>query len=153
MDPFTMYAIGSIASTGLSVLGSFGAAKTAKLEAGVNVANMEAQKAVSEAEARQRSADRMEMYNSNLSANIAQFAAQGRDVGSDRSVKAFLERQKEIAGQDIGRSAFMGGIESMRRSSEAYAEQARGAGQARAYTMQAFTTAASGLQRYYETKI
>ena len=143
----------TIASTGLSVLGSFGAAKTARLEAGVNVANMEAQKAVSEAEARQRSADRMEMYNSNLSANIAQFAAQGRDVGSDRSVKAFLERQKEIAGQDIGRSAFMGGIESMRRSSEAYAEQARGAGQARAYTMQAFTTAASGLQRYYETKI
>jgi hypothetical protein len=113
---------------------------------------MEAQKAISEAQARQRSADRMEEYNSNLSANVAQFFAQGRDVGSDRSVKAFLERQQEVAGQDIQRSAFMGQTESMMRASEAQAERARGAGQARASMLQGFTTAASGLQRYYEVK-
>ena len=34
-------------------------------------------------------------------ANVAMFYASGRDVGSDRSVEAFLAKQKEIAATDL----------------------------------------------------
>ena len=39
-----------------------------------------------------------------MSANIAALAATGRDIGSSMSIKAFLEKQKEIAYEDIGRT-------------------------------------------------
>lgn len=140
----------SIVSAGGSVLGGFGAQSSAEL----NAYNIETQRILSEAEAKARSNQRMEEYRSNLSSNIASFAAAGRDIGGmDRSVKAFLDRQKEIAFTDVSRSEFMGQQESARLQAEATATRREGQARAISGTINAFTTLAGGLYDYQQIKI
>ena len=69
---------------------------------------------------------RREEYDLATSANIAAFALQGRDITIDRSVEAFLEKQKEIARQDTGRIARQTDIEDLRADMMAMAEGRRG---------------------------
>ena len=135
-------------SAGGSILGGIGAKKSADL----NAFNIETEKVMGEAEAAQRNNDRMELYRSNLSANIASFAAQGRDVGSDRSVAAFLERQKEIATSDTARSDFMAMMQGLKLQSEAGAVRSEGRASMAAGFIDGFTTIAGGINRYNQVK-
>ncbi len=145
-----LFLASSAISAGGSLLGGIGAKKSADLEA----YNIETQRILSEAEAKARSNQRMEEYRSNLSANIASFAAAGRDIGGlDRSVKAFLERQKEIAFTDVSRSEFMSEQESARLRAEAAATRREGKARAISGAIGAFTTLAGGLYDYNQIKI
>lgn len=154
-------------SAGASVVGGIGAARTAKFNASqaefagrLEAFNIETERKLSVAEAAQRHNDRLELYRENLSANIASFAAAGRDIGgSDRTVAAFLEKQKEIAAGDTARSDFMGHITSQKMMAESasalYAGQQRAAairseGKAMALSsvVSAFSTVAGGLYNY-----
>lgn len=149
MDPFTIM---MLASTAASAGGQLIAGRAAKDAAELNAYNIKSQRIVGEAEAIQRHNDRLEQYRSNLSANIASFAAKGRDVGQDRSVAAFLERQKEVAASDTTRSDFMGMMESLKASSEAAAVRSEGRAQQTSSIIGAFTTLAGGLHKYQQTK-
>lgn len=139
-------------STGLSIVGQLFGGASARSASKLNAYNIETQRVMSQAEALQRHNDRLEQYRSNLSGNLASFAAQGRDIGSDRSVGAFLEKQKEIAASDTARSDLMGFMEATKLSAEAASVRAEGRAQQMSATIGAFTTLAGGLHRYQQTK-
>lgn len=148
-EPFTM---ALIASTGASALSSIAAGKSAELTSRLDSYNTETDGVLAEAEARARSNRRNEEYQANLSSNIASFAAMGRDVGSDRSVGAFLKKQKEVVGKDIARSDRAGEMESRQAIATAAGIRSEGKAAKRAGYVQAFTTIAGGTARYYEVK-
>ena len=140
----------SLISAGGSLLGGIGAKKSAELDA----YNIETQRILSEAEAKNRSNQRMDEYRFNLSANIASFAAAGRDIGGmDRSVKAFLDRQKEVAFTDVARSEFMSEQESARMRAEAAATRSEGKARLASAAIGAFTTIAGGLYDYNQIRV
>ena len=149
LDPFSML---MLASTAASAYGQLHAGKAQKNAADLNAFNIESERERSKAEARQRSNDRLEQYRSNMSANIASFAASGRDIGTDRSVGAFLQRQKEIAASDTARSDFMGQAQAAKLTAEAAATRAEGRAAMTAAKIGAFTSLASGIYRYGQIK-
>lgn len=159
----------SAAVLGSSVFSAFGqiaggraARQQAELNAYgamINAYNIETERELSRVQALQRHNDRLEQYRSNLSANIATFYATGRDVESDRSIQAFLDKQKEVAVDDAARSDFMAMMEQMKLTSQAAGERARGYGlraEGRAAQQSAvigaFTTLAGGLYRYDQVR-
>ena len=146
------------AQTGLTlaIFGAFyqrAAGKAQQKAAYLNAYNIETQRKISDTEAKQRNNDRMEQYRSNLSSNIASFAAMGRDIGgADRSVGAFLDRQKKIATDDTARSDFMGMAQGMKLQQQAAATRIEGRARMTAANIAAFTTLVSGINSYNQTK-
>lgn len=155
-----MWQILAAGAAGLSAVGQIAAGQAQQQASELNAFNIETDKVRSEIETKQRHNDRMEQYRSNLSANIASFAAAGRDVTAsadfaqqqDRSVQAFLNRQKEIAFDDTRRSDFMGAAEAARLQQKATATRIEGRAERQASTIGAFTTLTSGLSEYYRTR-
>ena len=139
-------------SAGISAMGQMAAGQAAKEAADLDAFNIETQRELSKAEALQRHNDRLEQYRYNTKANIAAFAASGRDIGGDRSVGAFLERQKEIATQDTKRSDFMGAMEAMKLQQQATATRVEGRARKQAAMIGAFSTMAQGFADYQSTK-
>ena len=135
-------------ASAVSAFGQLQAGKSQRSAAELNAFNLETERERTQVEARQNHNDRMELYRSNLSSNIASFAAAGRDVGRDRSVDAFLERQKEIASSDTARSDFMGMAQASKLTAQAAATRATGYAAQRAATIGAFTTLATGIYRF-----
>ena len=123
MDPFT---IAMLVSSGVSAVGQISAGMAAQQEAQLNAFQMQTQKKENQVTAMQQARARREEYDLATSANIAAFAAQGRDIGADRSVEAFLRRQEEVVGQDIGRIARQTRAEDLRADMMAMAERRRG---------------------------
>ena len=123
MDPFT---IAMLVSSGVSAVGQISAGMAAQQEAQLNAFQMQTQKKENQVTAMQQARARREEYDLATSANIAAFAAQGRDIGADRSVEAFLRRQEEVVGQDIGRIARQTRAEDLRADMMAMAEKRRG---------------------------
>jgi len=164
--PFFLLA-STIVGAGAQIAGGIGAARAANFNgqqaefAGrLEAFNIETERKLSMAEAAQRHNDRLQIYSENLSSNIASFAAAGRDVGgADRTVSAFLDRQKEIAAGDTSRSDFMAQITSQKLQAESLAAKAGGQQRAAAIRDEgraaaissmvgAFTTLAGGLYQY-----
>ena len=148
MLPFLM-----LASQGVSAAGSLMGGMAQKNAAELNAFNIETEKELGKAQALQRHNDRLEVYRSNLSSNIASFAAQGRDVGADRSVAAFLDRQQEIATDDTANSDFMAMMQGMKADSQAAAVRAEGRAALSAGIINGFTTLAGGLNEYMQVKM
>lgn len=146
MDPFTLFMFAG--STAMSAAGQVAAGNAARKAGELNAYNTETDRVRSKTEALMRHNDRLEQYRSNLSANLATFAAQGRDIGGDRSVAAFLERQKQIATDDTRRSDFMGAAEAAKLMQQATTERVEGRARQQAATIGAFTSLASGLYNY-----
>ena len=141
-----------LAFAAISAGGQIMAGKAARDAARLTAYNIETEKIANSAMAAQQANARREEYELATSANLAQFAAQGRDIGSDRSVQAFLERQKEIVGKDIGRIGTQVQMENLKLGSEAAQERLRGS---TAYTSSVFSaigTIGEGIQRYQQTR-
>lgn len=100
--------------------------------------NIETEKVRSQAEALQRHNDRLEQYRLNTKANIAAFSATGRDI-EGTTVRAFMERQKEIASQDTKRSDIMGMFEAMKLQQAARTSRAEGRAEKQSATIRAYT--------------
>ena len=115
-----------LAMSAISAVGQVAAGMGAQQEAQLNAFQMETQKKENQVTAMQQARARREEYDLATSANLAAFAAQGRDIGADRSVEAFLRRQEEIAGQDLGRIARQTRAEDLRADMMAMAEKRRG---------------------------
>ncbi len=148
--PFAALMLGS---QGVSALGSIMGGMAQKSAAELNAFNIETEKELGKAQALQQHNNRLEVYRSNLSSNIASFAAQGRDVGADRSVAAFLDRQQEIATDDTANSDFMAMMQGMKADSQAAAVRAEGRAALSAGIINGFTTLAGGLNQYMQVKM
>lgn len=115
MDPFTIFSIVS------SVAGGIGQMQAGEL----NAYNVESQDMMQKAEAKQRAVARIEEWQAATSTNVAQFSMT-RDISSDRSVQAFLEKQKETVGKDISRLGRQSQMQSMQAKGQAAAERRAG---------------------------
>jgi len=143
MDPATLFLISTAVSAGGTILGGIGA----KQEAELTAFNIETQKRENKVLAMQQARARREEYDLATASNVAAFAAAGRDVGTDRSVQAFLEKQKEIIAQDLGRIDQQAQFEGSRINLAAMTERRRGRNALYASLFSAVGTAGEGLYR------
>jgi len=133
----------TVLSAGGQLLSGIGAKQEAELEA----FNVETEKRQNQVTAMQQARARMEEYDLATSSNIAAFSAAGRDITTDRSVEAFLEKQKEVAAQDIGRIARQTSVEDLRADMMAMAAKRRGRNALYASLFNAAGTVGEGLYR------
>lgn len=146
MDPITASLM--IGSSIFSIFGQLSAGKAKQREAELNAYGIETERLLGKSQAEQLATARLEEYDQASSANIALFAAAGRDIGADRSVKAFMDKQKEIIGTDLGRMQKQSQIEGLRSRQQAAAERANGRSARTASLFAAAETATSGLTKY-----
>ena len=139
-------------ASGISAFGQMAAGQAAQESAELDAFNTETQRELSKVESIQRHNDRLEQYRYNVKANIAAFYASGRDVGADKSVSAFLQRQKEVVAEDTGRSDLMGFFEQMKLQQQATTIRTEGRARKQAATIGAFTTMAQGIADYTDTR-
>lgn len=141
-----------LGSSVLSAVGQIAAGKAQQEASKLNAFQIKTDQALNKTQAMQMSRARKEEYDLATSANIAAFAAAGRDVGSDRSVQAFLDRQKEIIAQDTGRIDQQIQFQNMKSKSAAMAERRRGDNALTASLFSAVGTASQGIYQYETVK-
>lgn len=139
-------------AAGISAIGQIAAGQAEKEAADLNAFQIRTDKTLNKAQALQMSRSRRAEYDSATAANIGAFYAAGRDVDSDRSVQAFLKKQKEVAGQDIGRIARQENMQGIKAELAAMGERRRGRNALTASLFSAAGTMAEGYHRYSSTK-
>ena len=142
-----------LAMSAISAVGQVAAGMGAQQEAQLNAFQMETQKKQNKAAALQQARARREEYDLATSANIAAFAATGRDIGADRSVEAFLERQKQIIGQDVGRIDQQAQLENSRLTLAAMTERRRGRNALYSSLFSAVGTVGEGYYKYKTVEV
>jgi len=130
---------------GISAYASIQAGKAKEDAARMDAFNTETEREQGEVLTLQQAANRRYEYDLATEANVSMFYASGRDVGSDRSVEAFLTKQKEIASVDLSRLDFQRQAESSARTREAMALRRGGRNARRASLLQAAGTMARGI--------
>jgi hypothetical protein len=145
-------AVASLAASGVAAAGQAAAGRAAEEEAKLTAFNIGTEKEMNKIQAMQAAQARREEYDLATSTNIAAFAAMGRDIGSDRSVQAFLERQKEILGQDVGRIQQQAQFQNLSADMRASIERLRGANERRAANIRAAGTLIKGVSAYAQTR-
>jgi len=136
---------------GISAYASIQAGKAKEDAARMDAFNTETEREQGEVLALQQAANRRYEYDLATEANVSMFYASGRDVGSDRSVEAFLTKQKEIASVDLSRLDFQRQAESSARTREAMALRRGGKNARRASLLQAAGTMARGIADAQDT--
>jgi len=136
---------------GISAMASLQAGAARQDAARMDAFNTETEREQGEVLALQQAAQRRYEYDLATEANVAMFYASGRDVGSDRSVEAFLAKQKEIAATDLSRIDYQRQTESSARTREAMALRRGGRNARRASLYQAAGTMAQGISDYKKT--
>lgn len=131
-----------------SLLGGFGAKKEAELTA----YRMKTDMILNQVRSSQMARQRMEEYKQATSTNIAAFYASGRDVGSDRSVKAFLEKQREVAMTDVGRIQTQSRLEDLQSLQGIATERRRGRTALATSLIQGLGSVAEGAYRMEQIK-
>lgn len=136
--------------TAISAFGQVAAGLGAQKEAELNAFNIKTEKKLNQVQAAQQARARREEYDLATAANIATFAAMGRDI--DRSVEAFLQRQQEIVGEDIGRIAQQTRAEDLAADMRTLAEKRRGRNAMYTSLFNAAGTIGEGLQQASRTR-
>ena len=139
-------------AAGIGAVGQIAAGQAQKQASELNAFQIETDKEMNKVQALQASRARREEYDLATSTNVVAFSAAGRDVGTDRSVEAFLERQKEVIAQDVGRIDQQTQFENMKASMAAMAERRRGRNALSAAMFSAVGTASEGIYRYQTTR-
>lgn len=147
-----MWQILAAGAAGLSAVGQIAAGRAQQQASQLNAFNIKTDKKLNKVQALQQARARQEEYDLATSANIAAFAAAGRDVGSDKSVQAFLERQEELVGEDIGRIARQESIQGMKSEMAAMAEKRRGRNAYVSSLFSAVGTIGQGIYQYDTTR-
>jgi len=140
-----------VVGTGISAYSSIKAGKAAKKEANFNAAQMERDMELGRIEATQNATAMAQDYAQSVSANDAFFAFAGRDV-TDRSVRAFMERQEEIYSTDIARLASDTNMRAQSVAAMAGAERQRGRNALTAGYLGAAQSIAGGIYQAGTTK-
>lgn len=143
--PIALMLAGSAVSAGAQVAGGIGASRSAAL----NAEMMKSQRIANEAAAMQRANDRYDQFKFAESANRALLAgSMGRDIGGDRSVAAFLQRNRETAFKDMERIDAQAQMDSLNSNIQAAAERRAGRDAMMSGVVGAFTTMATAYDRY-----
>lgn len=148
MNPATMLLGSTILQSVGSVIGGIGAKKEAELTA----YRMKTDMILNEVRSSQMARQRLEEYRQATSANIAAFSAAGRDIGSDRSVKAFLDKQREIAMTDVGRIDTQSELDRLQSQQAMATERRRGRTALAGSLISAGTSLGEGLYRVQDIK-
>lgn len=151
MPPITL-ATALLISTGVSVAGTIAGGIGARREGELTAFNVETDKKLNQAQAAQAAQARREEYDLATASNIAAFSAAGRDIGQDRSVEAFLRKQEEIVGRDIGRMQTQTRQEDLRSMQIAAGERRKGRQALVASLFDAAATGARGYSAYLKAK-
>jgi len=141
--PVALMIAATAVSAGGQILGGIGAKKSSDL----NAFNIETDKKLNKVQAMQESEARRADYDVATASNIAAFAAMGR-AQSDNSVQAFLKRQKEVFGEDIGRAQMQTAMQSRKSDIAASTERRRGKNTLLASTISAAGTIGQGAMDY-----
>jgi hypothetical protein len=150
MLPALFLATSAISTVG-GLMGAASQARSAKL----NAFNIETQKVQNDAIAAQRANDRYEQFKLAESANRALLAgSMGRDIGgADRSVAAFLKRNRETAFQDLDRMETQRQMEAFNFQMQAASERRRASDVMMSGVVNAFTSVGSTLMGYQQIKM
>lgn len=136
--------------SGLAQAGAMAAAGRAQRAAAeLDAFNTETDKVRSKVESMQRHNDRLEQYRNNTAMNISTFGASLNRA--DASVEAFLNRQKEIAFEDVRRSDLMGVFEQAKIQQQATTLRVEGRAREQAANIRAFTTAMGAFMDFQKT--
>lgn len=138
--------------TAISAYSAIQEGKAAKADSQRQAALYEQDRRMNDLETQQRHNDRLAQFDSAQASNEAFFSFAGRD-SSDRSVKAFLARQKEIAYTDVGRSDTQGFARDAQISFQRDMTLARGRAEQQASYMKAGSSIVSGLYKYQQVKV
>jgi hypothetical protein len=141
-----------LVSLGLSAYSSVRSGKAQKSAAEANAQQMERDMELARVEAAQNALARTQDYAQSVSSNEAFFAFSGRDV-SDRSVRAFMQRQEEIYSTDISRLASGTEMRAKSASARAGAERKRGRNALTAGYLGAGRSFGEGIYDYKRSKI
>ena len=144
-------AIIGAAATVVSAFGQIQAGIAERRASELTAFRTETEGELNKAMSRQRANARREEYNQATAANIAAFSI-NRDIGSDRSVEAFLKRQKEIVAQDLSRLDTQAAFESAKYKAAAATEIRRGKNAQRASLFSAIGTLGSGAYQYDQAR-
>ena len=136
-----------LVSLGLSVYSSARSGKAQKSAAEANAQQMERDMELGKIEAAQNALAMSQDYAQSVSSNEAFFAFSGRDV-SDRSVRAFMQRQEEIYSTDISRLASDTQMRAQSAAAMAGAERKRGRNALTAGYLGAATSFGEGIYKY-----
>ena len=140
-------------AAGISAIGQVAAGQAQKEAADLDAFQIRTDKVMNKAQASQMARVRRDEYDLATAMNIGTFYAAGRDVDSDRSVETFLKKQKEVAGEDIGRIARQESMQGLKLELAAMGEKRRGRNALTAALFSAAGTMAEGIHRYSSTKI
>lgn len=147
-----MAGIFGLLSSGISAIGRMAAGQAAQRTAELNAFNTETDKVRVKIQTLQNARDRREEYISNTATNNSMFSAMGRDISSDPSVRAFLEKQKTTLKEDTDRITYMGQAKMAKLTQEATATRVEGRARKQAATIGALTTMAAGINDYQTVK-
>ena len=132
--------------------GSIKSGQSQKKAAEANAQQMERDMELGKIEAAQNALAMSQDYAQSVSSNEAFFAFSGRDV-SDRSVRAFMERQEEIYSTDISRLASDIEMRAQSAAAMAGAERKRGRNALTAGYLGAGRSFGEGIYDYKRSKI
>jgi len=134
----------AIGSTAFSVMGSMSAAKAAKREAALRARQLETQKKQAKLRALQEHNIRMNNLKTFIGMNQALAGTMGRDIGSDRSLKAIIDRARKETSVSVDRARLQLAGEQAQRSFAQSMATMKGNNLARAYRYQAFGSVLRG---------
>jgi len=148
-----MFAALGLMSSVFSAMAGMGAANAQARSAELNAENIETEKIMNDAIAYQRSNDRFREYELADSANRALMGgSMGRDIGADRSVQAFLQRNRETVGRDMDRIDVQRNMEGLKLNMQAASERRRASDIRASGAVNAFTTIVGGLMNFQDTR-
>ena len=148
MNPAMIFAIGQGVSAAGTIMAGIGAKQQSRLDA----FNIETEKTLNKTQALQLSRARRQEFDLATASNIATFAAAARDIFADKSVRAFLKRQKETFSEDVNVLANNTYRQNLKMELEKLATLKRGQNALISSIFNAGATAAEGYVGYQRIK-
>lgn len=142
-----LQAIGTV----VSVYSTIQQGNAARADAQRQASLYQAERKTNELQVLQRNNDRLARYDAALATNTAWFAFAGRDA-SDRSVQAFLDKQRQVAYTDVSRSTTQGFMEDEKLRFQRDLTLTRGRTAQQTSLVSAASTITSGLFQYQQIK-
>ncbi len=138
--------------TALSVVSSIQEGRAKQEEAEFNRYQLQLKARQTKIEAAQRSNQRIADFNSARNNNEAFFAFLNRDP-SDKSLKSFMAKQKDIAYKDANQITSQGFMEASQTLMAGKMETVKGQNALRAGYLGAASSVVSGIYRHQQTKV
>lgn len=144
--------IGQILGTGLKFSSAMGASRAVQDTAAFDNYQTQLQRNQNRLQAQENSIQRRSQFDAAQASNTAVFAFMNRDVGLDRSLKAFQRKQKEILAQDIKSIEANAFVQDAQLQGQQAMRSYEASIQARDYRQQALMSLATGLYNYNVSK-